>query len=516
MRAQERETAEGLLYADLYQLTMAQLYYFQGLHEQEAQFDYFFRTNPDYGEHQAGYCVFAGLDDLLGHLEDVAVRPEDVELLRGLRTGGGDRLFQEDFLDWLTGLGDLGGVQLRAVDEGRVVHPGTPLVIARGPLAVVQLLESALLNLLNFPTLIATKAARLRQAAGDAVVSDFGLRRGQGRGVTAGSRAALIGGADTSSNTGASILMGVAPAGTHAHSMVQAFIANGGSELDAFRAYAEVYPNDCLLLIDTVDTLHSGLPNAITVFEELRTRGHEPRGIRLDSGDLAHLAVACAAELDRAGFPAAAIVLSNQLDELTIMQVRSQVEAEAKQLGLEAQRVLGRLSYGVGTRLMVSEGAPALDGVFKLVATRAGSEWRPAIKVSDSPAKTVTPGPKSLWRVYDDCGRATADLIALDSERPQPDSALTLHHPGDPQLTRVLPPRQVGRVEPLLAEVWNAGRRLAPEPGIATLRERRLRDEAALDIGVRRLLNPHVYHVSLSKQLWDLKRRTIAAAGRAP
>jgi nicotinate phosphoribosyltransferase len=506
---------DGFLFTDFYQLTMAQLYFRNGLHETPAQFDYFYRENPDYGKHEAGYCVFAGLSDLLDFVEGARLGEGELERLRGLRSGGGDRLFGEDFLSWLAGGAGFAAVALKAVAEGRVVHPGAPLAVARGPLALVQLLETALLNKLNYPTLVATKASRMKRAARGGQVFEFGMRRGQGLAVDAGTRAAMIGGVDGSSNTGASLRVGASPVGTHAHSMVQAFIAAGGSELEAFRAYAESYPDNCLLLVDTVDTLASGLPNAIRVFEELRRAGHEPLGIRLDSGDLAYLAIICARELDRAGFGDAVITLSNQLDELTIWQVLTQIGAEAQQYGVDPERLAARLSYGVGTQLMVSGGAPALDGVFKLVALHGDGTWRPAMKLSDTPAKVTNPGDKTVCRVYDERRMATADIVALAGEDLAEElteaSHLVLRHPADSHLSRELASGEISRIEPLLEDAWIDGVR-APSPPLEQLRQRREADEERLDPGVMRLLNPHIYHVSLSEELWRLKQRLIEEA----
>jgi nicotinate phosphoribosyltransferase len=512
----DRYVDDGLLFTDFYQLTMAQLYFRQGMHETPAQFDWFFRETPDYGGHKAGYCVFAGLRDLLDFVARARLGQGGLEHLREMRSAAGARLFDDGFLEWLRQEEPFAGVTVRAVAEGRVVHPGTPVAVVSGPLARVQLLETALLNKLNYPTLVATKAARIRQAARGAPVFEFGMRRGQGSGVDAGTRAALVGGVDGSSNAGASFRLGVPPVGTHAHSLVQAFIACGGRELDAFRAYARTYPDNCLLLVDTVDTLESGLPNAIEVFRELRAGGHEPVGIRLDSGDLAFLSVMCARELDRAGFPDATITLSNQLDELTIWQVLTQIDTEAGRYGVDPERLAARLAYGVGTNLTVSGGAPALDGVFKLVAIRSGGDWRPAMKVSNTPAKTVNPGDKALYRVYDERGRATADLVALAEEGVPERGPLTLRHPGDPQRSRRLATEEISRLEPLLEDAWVDGRPAQAEP-LERMRHRREADEEALDPGVLRLLNPHIYHVSLSERAWRLKQRLIEEArGGAP
>lgn len=500
--------AGGALFTDLYQLTMAQLYVRTGLAGRRVRFDYTFRTNPDYDGHRAGFAVAAGLGPLLEWMEGTRFGPSDVAALRSLPSGGGGRLFGEDFLEWLSGSDPFGEVTMRAVPEGRVVHPDTPVAVVEAPLASAQLLETPLLNHLNYSTLIATKAARVREAAQGRPVLEFGLRRAPGRAGDAATRAALIGGADLSSNVGESLDLGFEPKGTHAHSLVQVFLAAAGGELDAFRAYADVYPDDCLLLVDTIDTLESGVPNAIRVFEELRRRGHEPVGIRLDSGDLAYLAVRSARMLDDAGFPRATIVLSGDLDELAILQILTQITVEAPRYGLDPGAVRDRLTFGVGSRLVTSRGAPALDGVYKVVAVDDGrGSLIPVLKISDSPEKTVDPGPKSLWRIYDERGFATADLIALDGESPVP--PLDLRHRTQSAMRRVLQADRVSAVEPLLVDVLRSGRRLPGLGGVAEARERREADVSRLDPGVRRLIDPHPYHVSLTPALWDLKAELV-------
>ena len=504
----------SLLFTDHYQLTMAQAYLQHGLAERRVRFDAFFRKAPDYGEHQAGYAVFAGLDGLLSWMDGASVSAHEVAQLRALRTSGGGQLFGDGFLTWLTEFRGWPGVRLLSVAEGRVVHPEAPFAVAEGPLAAVQLLETALLNHLNYPTLVATKAARLRQTAGSATVLEFGMRRAQGRAAAAGARAALIGGVDASSNVAESLRLGLDSRGTHAHAFVQAFSALGASEAEAFQAFAESYPDDCVLLLDTVDTLGSGLPHAIAVFERLRRQGHEPRGVRLDSGDLAHLAVHVASELDAAGFPDVRITLSNQLDELTLWQIKQQVQEEAAALGLDPRRVLDRLAFGVGTRLITSHGAPSLDGVFKLVAVEGETGWQPSVKRSDTPEKATLPGAKDVYRVYDERNMATADLMTLHDERPGADAGLRLHHPRD-ERRRDLGPDEVSAIEPLLEVAWDDGAIRSEREDVAALRARRERDEARLDVGVRRLRNPHVYHVSLSEALWRLTRDALRA-GQAP
>jgi nicotinate phosphoribosyltransferase len=350
--------AEGVLFTDQYQLTMAQLYFRMGWQDRPAQFDHFFRHYPDYGSHKAGYCIVAGLTWLLEWMEKARFGERELEALRGITGRAGQPLFGEDFLDWLRRNGSFDRISLRAVPEGRVVHPNAPLTVAHGPLPLVQILESPLLNILNYQTLIASRASRMKQAGAGRMLIEFGMRRGHGIGVNAGARAALIGGADFTSNTGISLELGLPPKGTHAHSMVQAFLALGMDELDAFRAYADVYPDDCLLLVDTVDTLGSGVPNAIRVFEELRRRGHEPFGIRLDSGDLAYLSLQAARMLDKAGFPEAVIVLSNQLDEPTLAQIIKQIQDEARGNGEGGVASLRQAGQGHCRRHRPGRGGP--------------------------------------------------------------------------------------------------------------------------------------------------------------
>src|SRR3990172_8663816 len=342
MQAEDRRIAEGFLFTDQYQLTMAQLYYRMGLHEKTCQFDHFFRNYPDYGLHKAGYCIVAGMEWLLDWMGTAQCRDEDIDYLRDQVGRTGRRVFADDFLVWLRKNGNFESLSLQAIPEGRVVHPNEPLTVVQGPMAIAQILETALLNHLNYQTLIATKAARINDSGRGQMMLEFGLRRGQDKGANAGTRAALIGGADFSSNVGVSHMLGFPPKGTHAHSMVQLFMALGQGELEAFRAYAEVYPDNCLLLVDTIDTLESGIPNAIKVFEELRRKGHKPIGVRLDSGDLAYLSIRAAKMLDEAGFPDASIVLSNQLDELVLWQIMTQLEQEAGRYGLDADKLINR------------------------------------------------------------------------------------------------------------------------------------------------------------------------------
>jgi len=512
MNLDEERIAEGILYTDQYQLTMAQLYYRLDWQEKLVQFDHFYRQNPDYGEHQAGYCINAGLGSLLDWMDRAHFCDEDIAYLRGQRGSQGGQLFADDFLQWLRRYGDFRGINLQAIPEGRVVHPNVPLTVVQGPMAMAQILETSLLNHLNYQTLIATKASRIHDSGRGRLVLEFGLRRAQGVGANAGARAALIGGADYTSNVGISAVLGLPPKGTHAHSMVQIFMALGMGELDAFQAYADLYPDDCLLLVDTVDTLASGVPNAIRVFERLRRKGHKPVGVRLDSGDLAYLAIQTAKLLNDAGFPETSIVLSSDLDELVIWQIVTQIQEEAPRYGLDPEGTISRLVYGVGTRLITSWGQPALGGVYKLVAVRDNGQWRPAIKISDTPAKTPSPGHKRVWRLYDVRGNATADLLSLDDEDPRQMDEVLLRHPTDQTKYRTLHRDEISAVEELLMPVLVEGRLVHELPSIAEARQRRDADLARLDPGVRRLLNPHIYHVSLTQRLWEMKHALIAAA----
>jgi len=276
-------------------------------------------------------------------------------------------------------------------------------------------------------------------------------------------------------------------------------------EQDAFRAYAEVYPDDCLLLVDTINTLESGIPNAIKIFEELRRKGHEPVGIRLDSGDLAYLTVQAARMLNDAGFPDTIIVLSNNLDELTIWQIIAQISIEAPRLGLDPDNLVKRLAYGIGTRLITSEGDPALGGVYKLVAVCDEDEWLPAIKISENPDKTPNPGHKHIWRIYDERENATVDLLSLEEEDPRNMAQIKLRHPSDHLKQRRLQQNQISEVEPLLVDFIRNGKLVHNLPSIEEIRQYRQSDLERLDSGVKRIMNPHIYHVSLTQPLWELK-----------
>ncbi len=509
MKPEDLKTATGALLTDQYQLTMAQLYYQMGIHNTQAQFDHFFRSYPEYGIHKAGFCIYAGLDPLLDWLDEAIFGEQEIQYLRSQKTATGKQLFQDDFLTWLQKDFSAKAINLYAMQEGRVVHPNVPIHVIEGPLAVGQIVETGLLNIVNYQILIATKAARIKQSTRGKLLLEFGLRRAQGLGALSGARAALIGGADFSSNVGASHVLGFPPKGTHAHSMVQVFMGMGEGELAAFQAYADVYPDDCLLLVDTIDTLESGVPNAIKVFEDLKRKGHRPVGIRLDSGDLAHLSIKAARMLNDAGFPDVSIVLSNDLDELVIWQIITQIQEEADRYGVDPDSLINRLAYGVGTKLITSGGDSALDGVYKLVAICPDQEWIPTLKISENIDKTLNPGNKRVWRVYDERGKATADLISLYDEDIPNQLPLELRHPTLATKRRSLAQSDIQHIEKLLIPVIRDGEIVAEHPGIEAMRETRDKDIEALDPGVRRIMNPHTYHVSLTQKLWDLKQSLI-------
>ncbi len=504
-----QKISEGILFSDQYQFVMAQLYYKMGVHEKPAQFDHYFRQYPDYGLHKAGYCINAGLEWFVDWMQNSNFRDEEIELLKGQKTSTGKQLFSDDFLKWLRTNGNFTSVSLKAIPEGRVVHPFEPLTVVQGPLAIAQILETALLNQLNFQTLIATKASRIKEMARGQLLLEFGARRAQDRGANAGVRGAVIGGADFTSNVGISHLLGLQPKGTHAHSMVQLFISLGMTELDAFEAFADLYPDDCILLVDTINTLESGIPNAIKVFEKMKRNGHRPVGIRLDSGDLAYLSIRAAKMLNEAGFNNVNIVLSNELDEMNIWQIITQIIQESPKYGIEPEALMRRLTFGVGTRLITSSGDPALGGVYKLVAVKNNGDWKPVIKISETPEKIPQPGNKQVWRLYNNNNRTTADLIALSEEDINSANVLSLHHPTDPGKHRSLPQNQISKAEPMLIDILNEGKVIYNFPSLDEIRQTRLNDLELLDPGVKRLINPHVYHVSLTNKLWELKQKLI-------
>ncbi len=502
--------SEGILFTDQYQLMMAQLYFKTGFHESPSHFDHYFREYPNYGLHKAGYCINAGLEWFIDWLQNSRFTKKEIEILRSQRTSGNKPLYDNDFLTWLSENGSFERINIKAVPEGRVIHPNEPVTVVQGPLAIVQILETALLNQINFQILIATKASRIKEMGKNRLMLEFGARRAQDRGAIAGARAALIGGADYTSNVGISHILGYPPKGTHAHSMVQLFISLGMNELEAFQTFADIYPDDCILLVDTVNTLESGIPNAIKVFEKLIKNGHKPVGIRLDSGDLAYLSIQAAKMLDDAGFTEVSIVLSNELDEMNIWQIITQITEESPKYGINPDNLIRRLTYGVGTRLITSAGDSALGGVFKLVAVKKGNDWKPTLKISESPEKIPNPANKKLWRIYGKNNKATADLISLSEEDLTGQDELLLHHPSDSSKKRTIRKNQISCIEPLLIDVLVNGKLVYDFPSIDKIREVREKDLEQLDSGVKRLINPHMYHVSVTPKLWELKQQLIS------
>lgn len=457
------------LYTDHYELTMAQGYWLDGQAERHACFDYFFRKAP----YQGTYALFTGLSDLLASLEGLRFDEQACAHLRALGFDAGFIAFLADFR--FQG-------QLLAPPEGEVVFAGMPVIRVEGNLVETQLIETLLLNTCNYESLIATKAARLRQAAGARQLLDFGLRRAPGLGGIQASKAAVLGGMDATSNVYAAMRYGLRSSGTQAHAWIQAH----DDELSAFRHYARRYPNQCILLLDTYDTLRSGLPNAIRVAHELAASGHRLQGVRLDSGDLAYLSKATRRRLDAEGLDYVQILASNQLDEHLI---RSLLAQDAP---IDA--------FGVGTKLVTGQPDAALDGVYKLCQI----DERPCLKLSENPEKIILPGRKQVYRWYDEEGHFYADGIQLAEEAP----ATCLYHPQDPE-------RHVDlsgyRSEPLLRPVMEQGRRLAP---IVSPQEiaRYARDRlACLAPEHRRFDNPHPYKVGISAALLQLRQACIHA-----
>jgi len=459
------------LLTDLYELTMLAGYLEEGIHETQAVFDLFYRQNPFGGS----YAVFAGLEPALSYLENLAFNERELAYLAGLN------IFAPRFIDFMRSFRFRGKVT--APGEGTVVFAGEPLLTVEGTLAEAQFVETALLNIVNFQTLIATKAARIVNAAADGKVLEFGLRRAQGPdGGLSVARAAAVGGVTNTSNVLAGMVHGLPVRGTHAHSWIMAF----PDELTAFRKYAEVFPDSTILLVDTYDTLKSGLPNAIVVARELRRQGHELVGIRIDSGDLAYLSREARRMLDAAGFPGVKIVASNELDEQVIESVRSEG---------------GRIDiYGVGTRLATADGVGggALGGVYKLV--RIGD--RPVLKVTSDLAKATLPDRKRLLRAVAPDGSFIQDIIAVEGERVE--AGATVFDPANPLQHKDLPADAT--LVDLRQEVMADGKRThRGQESLAEMAARSAYQLALLPQGCLRLVNPHRYKVSITAGLNRLR-----------
>lgn len=463
---------------DLYQLTMMYGYFRNGMGENRAVFDLFYRKGGD----TISLGIAAGLEQAIEYVQNLRFSDEDLAYLRSLS------MFDEAFLRYLKGFRFTGDIL--ALPEGSIVFANEPIAQVRAPLMQAQLLETALLNIINHQTLIATKARRVVQAADGDSVLEFGLRRAQGpdAGIY-GARAAIIGGCDATSNVMTAQMFGVPVRGTHAHSWVMSF----PTELEAFRAYAQVFPDNSLLLVDTYDTLKSGVPNAITVFRELRDAGFAPAGIRLDSGDMAYLSRKAREMLDEAGFQDAKICASSDLDEEVIWDLKAQ--------GARVD------IWGVGTKMITSESMPALGGVYKLVAEEVGGVLEPRIKISENPIKITNPGQKALYRVYDSrTGKAIADLIALDHERYDDHEPLTLF---DPENTWKQMTVTDYRMRSLLVPIFRGGELVYQSPPIQAIADYARQELATFWAEYKRLNKPHLYKVDLSRPLWDLKQALL-------
>ncbi len=462
---------------DLYQLTMMYGYYRKGMSGNQAVFDLFFRKTKS----NSSYAVMAGTESIIEYINDLHFSDSDIEYLRTLK------LFSEDFLQELRRMRFTGDIY--AMKEGTLVYPYEPLVRVTAPIMEAQLVETALLNLVNHQTLIATKANRVVHAARGGQVLEFGLRRAQGpdAGIY-GARAAVVGGCVATSNVLTGQLFGIPVKGTHAHSWVMSF----PTELDAFRAYAEIFPDSCMLLVDTYNTLKSGVPNAITVFNELRAKGYEPVGIRLDSGDLAYLSKKARDMLDEAGFPNAKIFVSGDLDENII-----------NSLNMQGAKID---VWGVGTKLITSDDQPALGGVYKLAAEIIDGKLIPKIKISENAVKITNPGLKTVYRLYDKNHMAIADLIALVGENLDFSKPITIYHPEQTYKSMTLSDYTVRE---LLVPIFINGKQVYAPPTIDEIAGYAKTELDALWDESKRLLNPHVYKVDYSDGLYDLKSRLI-------
>lgn len=455
------------LYTDHYELTMAQGYYLSGMAEVPAVFDYFFRK-PPYG---GSYAVFSGLGELLKLLQNFRFNEEDLTYLSGLG-------FDQKFLEWLESFRFRGTVT--AMKEGEVVFPYEPSIRIEGSIIETQLVETLVLNMINFESLIATKAARIREVAGERALIDFGLRRAHGYGGIQASRAAVVGGFGQTSNVFSAYRYGLESTGTMAHSWIQSF----DNELKAFREYAKHFPDACILLVDTYDTLNSGIPNAIRVGLEMEKRGENLAGIRLDSGDLSYLSKKARKMLDMAGLKGVKIFASNQLDEHV---VASLLEQKAPIDG-----------FGVGTALVTGKGAGALDGVYKLSMVNG----KPTLKLSENRAKTTLPGKKTVYRYLDEKGIFQADAIALEGES----GFTSIHHP-----TEAGKEKNIAKytAEKLTHQVMENGNLIAaPQTpkDIAAYSRSRLQQLSAEH---KRLLFPHLYTTGITTGLLRLRDRLV-------
>ncbi len=449
-------------YTDYYELTMAQGYFLSGYHKKQAGFDYFFRKIPFKG----GYVIYAGLNELIETIQNLSFSEEEIEYLR--KEG-----FREEFLEYLNKFKFKGNIY--SVKEGEIVFPTEPILRVEGNLLETQLIETLLLNILNFQSLIATKAARIKLAAGeDSVVLDFGLRRSQGLGGIHATRAAMIGGFDGTSNVYSAQRFNVPAGGTMAHSWVQSF----DSEMDAFQTYAKYYPDDTTLLVDTYDTLGFGVPNAIKVAKELESKGHKLKAIRLDSGDLAYFSKKSRDMLDDAGLNYVKIAASNQLDERVIHSLKTQ----------NAPIDI----FGVGTRLVTGHTSPALDGVYKLNSI----DGTPKLKISENIEKITLPGNKKIYRYCNNDGSFYGDAVLFDHE----ELIERMHHPTFPAKKSELTSRSF---EDLLKPVITDGKVVMDIPEVHEIASYAKNRLEKLQPEFKRLENPHIYKVGISTKLME-------------
>ena len=467
------------LLTDLYQLTMMNGYLKKNKCDEWVVFDVFFRQNE-----LITYSLFAGLEQAVNYITNISFSKEDIEYLKGLN------LFNQDFLDYLSNMKFTGDVY--AVKEGTMVFPGEPILTVKAPIMEAQFIETAILNILNHQTLIASKAAKVCYSAKGDTVMEFGLRRAQGpdAGIY-GARAAIIGGCNSTSNVLAGKMFDVPVAGTHAHSWVMNF----DSEYEAFKAYAECYPNSVLLLVDTYDTLRSGIPNAIKVFKEVKEKGGKPVGIRLDSGDLAYLTKKARQMLDEAGFEDVIICASGDLDEKLIQSLKVQ--------GAKIN------SWGIGTKLITSADMPALGGVYKLagVVNKDGS-ITPKIKVSESAVKITNPGFKKVIRIYDkESGKAEADLIMLFDEQIDESKPLTITHPIDTWKKITFTNYEI---KTLTTQIISKGKVVYSMPKLKEIANYARSEMLTFWAEYLRIDSPHIYKVDLSDKLLALKTEMLS------
>mgnify|MGYP004661192731 FL=1 len=461
------------LLTDLYQLTMLNGYFEKNIHKDIVIFDMFFRKNACNG----GYTIICGIEQLVEYINNLHFSDDDLEYLKSLG------LFSDKFLDFLKDFKFTGDIY--AVEEGTIMFPKEPIITVKAPLYQAQLIETALLTIVNFQSLISTKASRVCYAAKGDPVFEFGLRRAQGPDAgTYGARAAVVGGCAGTANVLAGKMFDIPVVGTQAHSWVQKF----DNELDSFRAYADVYPDNCLLLVDTYDVLKSGVPNAIKVFDELKAKGHKPKGIRIDSGDLQYLSNESKKLFEEAGYYDLIYTASNDLDEYTIASLKSSGSAIN--------------SWGVGTKLITSAESPSLGGVYKLTASYENDKLIPKIKVSEDAEKINNPGFKKVVRIYNENNMAEGDLIMLHDEEIDTTKPLTIF---DPTYTWKKTTFQNYTIKELQKPLFKNGECKYVPKSIIEIKKHVNEQLNTLWDSYKRFSNPKKYKVDLSKNLWTLK-----------